>query len=314
MRTQCYYIHALTGLHMGTGQGTGIIDLPIAREKSTGLPIVPGSGIKGVLREECRPEGDTNGARKLWCTLFGPEATDLKDTNGFAGALNFQDAQLLCLPVRSVKGVFAWVSCPFILERYRRDLALVSGTTDLPTPPQPSASGKAAGSSGECILGHSLGKTDQIFLEDISLEQEDHDDVAQYATRIANQVFPGEGNADWQEEFSKRFLVVSDDVFSFLAETGTEIRARIRIKENTRTVAKGALWYEENLPAETILWGITGCDRSRNTAFSKQSLELLEMFAKEMLGDSEVNLQVGGNATVGRGNIRLIFSFINQGG
>ena len=314
MRTQCYYIHALTGLHMGTGQGTGIIDIPIAREKSTGLPIVPGSGIKGVLREECRPEGGANGARKLWITLFGPEATDLKDADGFAGALNFQDAQLFCLPVRSVKGVFAWVSCPFILERYQRDLKLLSGTTDLPDPPRPSASDKAAVSGGECILAHSDGETEKIFLEDISLEREDHNNVAQYATRIASQVFPGEANKDWWDAFSKRFLVVSDDVFSFLAETGTEIRARIRIKENSRTVAKGALWYEENLPAETILWGVMGCDRSRNTAFGKQSLELLEMFAKDMLGDSEVNLQIGGNATVGRGNVRLVFSAVNQGG
>ncbi len=314
MRTECYYIHALTGLHMGTGQGTGIIDLPIAREKSTGLPIVPGSGIKGVLREECRPEGSANGAKELWITLFGPEATDLKDTDGFAGALNFQDAQLLCLPVRSVKGVFAWVSCPFILERYHRELTLVNGITDLPKIPRPSATDKAAVSGDESILAHSVGETEKIFLEDISLVREDHDDVAQYATRIASQVFPGEGNADWQKEFRKRFIVVSDDVFSFLAETGTELRARIRIKENTRTVAKGALWYEENLPAETILWGVMGCDRSRNTAFAKQSLELLEMFAKDMLGDSEVNLQIGGNATVGRGNIRLVFSAVNQGG
>ena len=55
METMCYYIHALTALHAGTGQGVGVVDLPIAREKSTGLPIVPGSGIKGVLREELNP-------------------------------------------------------------------------------------------------------------------------------------------------------------------------------------------------------------------------------------------------------------------
>lgn len=136
METMCYYIHALTALHAGTGQGVGVIDLPIAREKSTGLPIVPGSGIKGVLREELNPSNsgksdlqpckDANEkdieAEECWKIFFGPEAKDAEGS-GFAGALNIQDAQLLCLPVRSVYGVFAWVTCPFILQRYQRDLA-----------------------------------------------------------------------------------------------------------------------------------------------------------------------------------------------
>ncbi|NTV66007.1 MAG: type III-B CRISPR module RAMP protein Cmr4, partial [Oscillochloris sp.] len=37
MTTHMLFTHALSPLHPGTGQGVGVIDLPIAREKATGL-------------------------------------------------------------------------------------------------------------------------------------------------------------------------------------------------------------------------------------------------------------------------------------
>lgn len=49
--TRLYFIHVLSPLHAGTGQGTGVIDLPIAREKATGIPYLPGSSVKGTLRD-----------------------------------------------------------------------------------------------------------------------------------------------------------------------------------------------------------------------------------------------------------------------
>jgi CRISPR-associated protein Cmr4 len=283
---------------LGTGQGTGSIDLPIAREKSTGLPIVPGSGIKGVLRNRFRE--DTDEEKKLWEVLFGPEANNLTDENGFAGALNIQDAQLLCLPVRSVFGMFAWVSCPFVLDRYRRDIDFLG--TELPP--------LNANPEGTFVLAANPGTnkvvTPNVFLEDLELSKMDQDDsVDLVAKYIAEAVFPNDPL--WQEIFNNRFLVVADSTFSFLAETGTEVRARVKIKPNSRTVETGALWYEENLPAETILWGIIGCDRSRSTTrLTLDGDELMDKFILEMVQGQEIRLQLGGNVTVGRGNVRWI--------
>ena len=66
---------------------------------------------------------------------------------------------------------------------------------------------------------------------------------------------------DWQEQFKKRFVVLPDTAFDFLCETGTEVQTRVRIDDETKTVADKALWTEESLPAETILAGIVRCDR-----------------------------------------------------
>lgn len=38
MNQQLYYLQSISALHVGIGQGTGIIDLPIAREKASNLP------------------------------------------------------------------------------------------------------------------------------------------------------------------------------------------------------------------------------------------------------------------------------------
>ena len=55
-------------------------------------------------------------------------------------------------------------------------------------------------------------------------------------------------------------------LWGFLAETATEVRARIVLNQNTGTVRKGGLWNEENLPAEAVLWGIS---LSRNPTISR---------------------------------------------
>jgi len=105
-------------------------------------------------------------------------------------------------------------------------------------------------------------------------------------------------------QFQKRFVVLPDNAFDFLCETGTEVHTRVRIDDDTKTVARGALWTEESLPAETILMGLIHCDRvfgSRGEDITPQGL--LDRFAKEPL-----TLQIGGKATVGRGQVRCVFS------
>lgn len=51
MKKKLFIIRAMSNIHCGVGQGVDDIDLPTARETMTGFPIVPGSTIKGVLRD-----------------------------------------------------------------------------------------------------------------------------------------------------------------------------------------------------------------------------------------------------------------------
>ena len=79
---------------------------------------------------------------------------------------------------------------------------------------------------------------------------------------------------------------------AFLLQTATDVTARIRLEPETKTVARGALWYEEALPAETVLTGLVIAAEVQ--ANKEKVFTTVENLIKSPL-------QVGGNATVGRG-------------
>jgi CRISPR-associated protein Cmr4 len=282
-----YYLHALSPLHVGVGQGSGIIDLPIAREKATHLPFVPGSGLKGVLREELRD--DSKISNDEWQALFGPDKVSDNDM-AFAGALLINDAHLLCLPVRSLAGTFAWATCPFVLARYARE-AKVLNLANIPK--LPTVGAEDALTAEATVLEHD----GCVVLEDLDLSAQLGDAEA-WAQHIAEKVFPGD--QAWQGMFKERFTILPDGIFDFLAETATEIRTRVKINHETRVVERGALWSEENLPIETVLYGVVNADKSRKDKHSAD--------AQTMLGKlpTSTRLQLGGKATVGRGLVNWI--------
>lgn len=279
-----YFVHALSPLHPGTGQGTGVIDLPIAREKATGIPYLPGSSVKGTLRDSTLIDKE---AKKRF---FGP------DTNGadeHAGAAQFADARLLLLPVRSLRGTFAYVTSPYLLRRLSRDAGDVgAGAPSLiPSP----ADRREALLSGDALLYQSR----QVVLEDLDLNGKHDANAAAWAAWIGANAFAEEPERDL---LNGRLCVVHDDVLGFLLTTATEVIARVRLQPDQKTVAEGALWYEEALPAETLLAGLilaqTTKDRENNAYTADQALAALSTVSGR-------TLQFGGKATVGRGLCRV---------
>ncbi|QMT31180.1 type III-B CRISPR module RAMP protein Cmr4 [Alysiella filiformis] len=291
MKTRLFHLHALSALHVGTGQGVGAVDLPIARSRATNLPIVAGSAIKGVLRDEFENEKSPNKLKTSDIkTLFGASAND---ENQNAGAVAFGDAHLLLLPVRSFAGTVAYATCPFILKRYQRDLQN-TGDDNIPKLPQPSKDAQTVSDSQILIDGN------KIALEDLDMNAKVDKLAEEWAAKIAEAVYP-DNQDNWRQELTQRFVILPDDVFSFLADTATEIRTRIKIDREKRIVDKGMLWTEENLPCETVLWGVFGVAVSRDRKNPKTADEL-----NQLLPEKELHIQLGGKHTVGRGLCRLL--------
>ena len=287
--TRIYWLHTLSPTHAGIGRGVGYIDLPIDRDGVTGWPIIRGSGFKGVWRDRAVQQSLPNIE-----LAFGRADKDGESAN--SGALIPTDAKLVCLPVRSFRGTFAWATSPLCLQMLERTLSL-AGLTGVPAAPASLDEGKAHHTTTSV-----LAEGNSIYLEDLDFAAQKCDTATAWATLIAENVFAGD--PAWQEQFKKRFVVLPDLAFDFLCETGTEVHTRVRIDDDMKTVAKGALWTEESLPAETILMGLIQCDR----VFGKNGGEitpqgLLDRFAKNAL-----TLQIGGKATVGRGQVRCIFT------
>lgn len=274
MNTHILFLHALSPLHAGTGQGVGSIDLPIARERSTGIPYLPGSSVKGVLRDAANGKLEKD---KL-LALFGPETSSASE---HAGAAVFGDAKLLLFPVRSLAGVFAYATSPYLLERFAREAAFAG--LDVPALPA------APACEAWCRLapGNSLKMGDKVYLEDLDLSFQESAELGAWEAWLAQQS---------EAPVKGRICLVHDNVMGFLLETATEVVARIRLEDETKTVASGALWYEESLPAESLLYGLLslGSSRKKEVPVALEDLRPLLGFA-----------QMGGKASVGRGLCRL---------
>jgi len=287
--TMMYWLQAKTPLHVGIGRGVGFIDLPIMREKVTGWPLVPGSAVKGVMRDHFSGKVD----EKLINAAFGQAEQDA-DVTGNAGSLVLTDAHIVCLPIRSLYGTFAYVTSPLVLEKLKKDL-LAAGYKDIPETPTPGES--------EAIYtpNSKLVEDNKIYFEDLDFDAKLGDDkTTKWSDVLAGAIFAEDA---WQGIFKERFAIISDNSFNFLSDTGTEVAAHIRIEDDKKIVARGALWYEEALPVETILAGIAWCDRVYGGNDISQKT-ILSTFCSS----SALDLQIGGKATVGKGRVECLFT------
>lgn len=284
-----FHIQALSALHIGAGQGVGVVDLPIVRAKATNLPIIPGSSLKGVLRDELKTKLQLEDQDIK--TLFGPQEAY---EDNYAGAIAVGDANLLLFPIRSFAGTVAFATCPYILQQYKRDMNI---GLDIP---------HIEGQKAYITEQSKLKIANKIALEDLDIEINDTDPLCQqWGQQIVANIYP-QGTADaenWQQLVQERFVILPDDIFSFLVDTATEVRMRIRINRETRIVKNGALWSEENLPAESVLWGVIGVSSSRNVKNdNRQAKELAALVCTP----NDIDIQLGGKHTVGRGFCRMI--------
>ncbi|WP_127958215.1 type III-B CRISPR module RAMP protein Cmr4 [Serratia microhaemolytica] len=282
MSFDVYHLFSQTVLHCGAGQSIGIVDQPIARERASNLPIVPGSTVRGVLKAHISQQNAT-----LVTALFGNEKSNSESS--VAGALSITDAHLLLLPVRTVYGILAYATCPFILQRYKKELKL-GAEFKVPTPEDNQALYPRDNPNHRDHL---------MVLEDLDLNAKPCEATQQWADQIAQTIYPAGG--DDRRNLNKRIIVLPDSVFAFLAETATEIRTRIRIDQATGVVAKGALWTEEHLPAESVLWGVYSVDQTRLQ--QQPGIKLAE--CDNMLGNKPL-LQIGGNIGTGNGLVQFI--------
>ena len=274
---------AQTSIHAGTGQNTGVIDLPIQREGHSGYPCVFGSGVKGALRSRAEALCDDKESVSF---VFGPSTEKASD---FAGALMVSDARLLLLPIRSLTSQFKWVTCPDVLSRYLRDAERFGIALDAP---------EAFVLSTNEALVPEQSASDSLFLEEYRFEA-----TAKPLDGLISQLAELMQRDDAVSVLEKQLVIISNDMFAHLAQHGTPVNAHIAIDSATGVVKPGALWYEETLPPETLLYVGLSAVKARSTA----NENALPMPAQSVLSTitglfAEKHwLQLGGNATVGMG-------------
>ncbi|TWI62866.1 CRISPR-associated Cmr4 family protein [Desulfobotulus alkaliphilus] len=293
-------IKTLSPLHCGVGTGMNDIDLPVARHKVSGHPLIPGSSIKGVLKDAFRNDADDRIE-----ALFGADNPDGNDKKAFASAISMGDALLLALPVRSFYGTFAYLVSPYTLQQFKAALARVMPSLKVPEIPTHLGLKEKNDSYRVMLTTDTLLKSpnaDMILLEelDLAIDKKKADD---WAKIIADLYCV---NDEDKTLFAKRFAIADDNALNFLSETGLPVDARIAIDSKTGTVKQGALWYEETVPPETLMYSLIGVDRS----FSPDVQQGAEELAAVLISEGkrrELFAQMGGKSTTGKGFVSVSF-------
>jgi CRISPR-associated protein Cmr4 len=280
----------------------------VQRERHTQWPTIPGSALKGILRDRCRESAKNDfeddgadmaeGSRRSRRRKANEEHADLvaafgpgkvEDGNSHAGALSLTDARILAFPVRSLRGVFAWVTCPPVLQRLGRDLALAC------LPPLPVGLPAPGKNDAACAdKSPLLVDGNKLVLEEFEFMRKH--DASAIASWVATRAVADKPTAD---RIVSHLAVLHDDDFTHFVRHATEIVARVGLDYERKTVKEGALFYQEFLPPETLFYSIVLASASRFERRPGSAEEMLDYLARH-LPDNSV-LQVGGDETTGKG-------------
>jgi len=218
-------------------------------------------------------------------SLFGSEA-NITEAN--AGAVAFGDTRLLLFPVRSLTSQFKWVTCPAALRRYQNDAARMGLAIDCAIP--------AVTWTEELALVAEAQANNRLFLEEYRFNTQLHD--LSRIIQVLGELMP-EQDAD--DNLNKQLVIISDDMFSFIVQHATPVNAHIAIDSETKTAKPGALWYEETLPPETLLYFTLSAAGARKKDEKLDAKSIRDEVFKLFSGENGAWLQVGGNETVGMG-------------
>lgn len=293
-----------TPLHAGTGRSLGTVDLPIQRERATGYPLVQASSIKGRLRAESKDMLD----KDHWLTIFGPEQDSReegKQSSDFGGALSTGDARIMLFPVRSLSGVFAWVTCVDVLARFQREALGIGlklddgdkGKFDLPKEP-----GK---NSVQIVNKNLLADDKNIVLEEFSFEAQVDPSLDALAKWLANHVLPQTTEYKyWRDNLPSKLCILPENAFRDFVLYGTEVQTHIALDQQTKVVKDGALWTSESLPVDSILYApVQSTPARRKDATLKDANAILKAVTDLKLS----RIHLGGDETTGQGVVALKF-------
>jgi len=289
------FLYAVSPVHLGAGQAVGVIDNPIQRERHTGHPCFAGSGIKGAVRHgfEALAKGTSQDRplKELITVLFGPDA-DSSELH--AGAVSFGDAQLVALPIRSLKGGYVYATCPQAISRARRLLGLIGVAANWPDLPDIG--------EGQCLIANpALLSGDKLHLEAFEYTARVSPNLPTLSEDLATRALPDDnGYAFFRDKLKTDLAVLSDTDFAYFAENAMLVEPHVRIDEKTGTAKDGGLFYTENLPPESLLVAPMLASQTR-TGRKDDWEDAVSVMAKiKNVIDGKL-LQIGGDATTGRG-------------
>ncbi|MBE9242217.1 type III-B CRISPR module RAMP protein Cmr4 [Synechocystis salina] len=274
------YLYSLSPIHCG-GEGDLGNVLDIVREAHTDFPYIPGSSLRGSLRNDL-----ANLDQSVANTWFGKEL----DSAGQMGVHQvwFGDARLLWIPMRTLSlagqgNIFTWVSCHSLIRDHANLVNLDC----------PEFSNQAVG-----IRAGNYSVADaQINVLAMSDEQK------AICSLVSN--FPQQLQSTVETNWSNNRIVLCDSDFYTLMEHSLWTQIRNKIQDGDGINPEGAaevFWTDICIPRDTIFYFPWGYNILTNSSLTKEDHTILISILQGLI-------QVGGQANVGRGWVK---SWINN--
>lgn len=113
----------------------------------------------------------------------------------------------------------------------------------------------------------------------------------------------------FREKLKTDLVLLPDEDFGYFVRNATVVEPHVRINNETGTADDGGLFYTENLPPESLLLAPVMASVERSSKGVLNAEQVLESVLQGSEGawkglDSAL-LQIGGDATTGRGQVIL---------
>jgi CRISPR-associated protein Cmr4 len=294
------FIYAVSPVHMGAGTALGAVDNPVQRERHTQHPMLAGSGLKGALRDAW-PKGEA--AAMPEDVVFGPDPQHAAE---HAGALSLGDGQIVLFPVRSLRESYVYATCPTALARLDRMLRLLGKPLYENAP-------RLAGDDHAVLVQERQtalcgGNHPRLVLETFAFEPAQDAALRTVAARIAGML-PAALGDHFRTKVRQDLVLLSDTRFNYFVRNATVVEPHVRIDDATGTADDGGLYYTENVPPEALFASLVMASQARKKGVTSSGTEVLAA-----VRDAYANrlVQIGGDATSGRGQV--LVSFATMGG
>lgn len=278
-------------MHPGSGSSINRpIDLPIQRERHTDFPFIQSSTLKGVLLNYAKASKKFDNEDEI----FGKPDS--------AGLVSITDAKLAAFPVRTLSGVFGWITCPLILNRLAMDVSPTLGVDIDINSLKLKDSEVLVANDSNVLNGNN------VIIEDIKLTKTSNHDTSKIAC-LLSKLLPDEPSYSYiKNKMAKDLIVVSDTLFKEIVSLTTEVVARIKINQKKGTAQEGALWYEEYLPTDTLLYSqiLISSRANENNKNSTVTNNLMQL--------NKSVIQIGGDETVGKGLAKITMLDLSKNG
>lgn len=312
------FLYTDTLLHIGSGSSLSSVDLPVQREKHTDYPSGAGSGLKGAIREwfEKRTT-ETKVTNDDITVIFGPENND-NTGGGHAGAVSFTDLRLLLFPVKSLKGTYAYITCPFVLNRFLKDLDLCGLRPEDPvTITEPDAN-QAYITSDTNVIGN--GQAAKVVLEDFGFKPVADQIDEELKTLITVNCSPSLPHYNYiRTKITNSLIILNNDNFRDFVKNNTDVRARIKLGAGKSTdTPEGNLFYEENILPDTLFYSLVFFSdpyfpKNKTQPEGAEPQPNVSKIIDHTNVKNAINtingkvMQIGGDETVGKGLTRIYF-------